>query len=174
MLLLPARVLRATTNPGVITSFPSKPRAPRPLKNPLLAAIPLYRLLLRTHRTLPPDLRVLGDAYLKSEFRLHRTTENPIHIIGFLSEWQKYAQELKGDAWRGSKIDKEQIERMSEEQVGQLFELMQATKNANALPTAAAHESTQETQTQTQQEQEEKTRQEVDEIVDRITQKSEG
>ena len=33
--------------------------------------------------------------------------------IGFLTEWQMYAQEIEGDAWRGSKIDKAKIDKMS-------------------------------------------------------------
>lgn len=119
------RALCAKSNPGVIIkntapSFPSQPRAPRPPKNPLLDPITLYRLILRTHRNLPPDLRVLGDPYVKSEFRLHQKTENPIHIIGFLSEWQKYAQDLSAGKWNGEKIDKAKIDKMSEEQLGQL------------------------------------------------------
>lgn len=67
---------------------------------------------------------------MKSEFHLHKTTENPIHIIGFLSEWQKYAQELRRpqDGWTGKEIDKDVIDKMSDEQVGQLYALMKASK----------------------------------------------
>lgn len=52
---------------------------PAPLA--LLPPIPLYRRILRLHRTLPPELRLLGDEYVKSEFRAHRNVENPIHIV---------------------------------------------------------------------------------------------
>jgi hypothetical protein len=48
----------------------------------LLPPIPLYRRILRVHRKkLAPELRVLGDAYVKSEFRAHRNVDNPIHIV---------------------------------------------------------------------------------------------
>lgn len=48
----------------------------------LLPPIPLYRRILRTHRyRLGPDERVLGDQYIKSEFRAHRNVENPVHIV---------------------------------------------------------------------------------------------
>jgi hypothetical protein len=48
----------------------------------LLPPIPLYRRLLRAHRhCLPPDMRMLGDQYVKSEFRAHRNVENPMHIV---------------------------------------------------------------------------------------------
>ncbi|KAL8904100.1 MAG: hypothetical protein Q9207_003491 [Kuettlingeria erythrocarpa] len=71
-------------------------------------------------------MRVLGDEYMKSEFRAHRNVENPIHIVGFLKEWQMYAQQVEGDSWLGDKMDKERIDKMSDQQLGQLYELMQA------------------------------------------------
>ena len=72
--------------------------------------------------------------YIKSEFRAHRNVENPIHIVctfstrsvasrilvtdtslqvGFLTEWQLYAQMLEQDGWKEAKIDKEKLEKMS-------------------------------------------------------------
>ncbi|KAL8839199.1 MAG: hypothetical protein Q9170_001848 [Blastenia crenularia] len=71
-------------------------------------------------------MRVLGDEYIKSEFRAHRNVENPIHIVGFLKEWQMYAQQVEGDSWYGEKLDNEKIDKMSDQQLGQLYELMQA------------------------------------------------
>ncbi|CAD6578053.1 MAG: acetate non-utilizing protein 9 [Alectoria sarmentosa] len=117
---------------------------PAPLA--LLPPIPLYRRLLRAHRKyLVPQMRLLGDQYIKSEFRSHRDTENPMHIIGFLTEWQMYAQNIEGGSWRGEKIDKGKIDKMSgiwdsyfkdlsgqlmrvraDQQLGQFYELMQA------------------------------------------------
>ena len=52
---------------------------PAPLA--LLPPIPLYRRLLRAHRSLDKQMRLLGDEYVKSEFRAHRNVENPIHIV---------------------------------------------------------------------------------------------
>jgi hypothetical protein len=64
--------------------------------------------------------------------------------IGFLTEWQLYAQKIEGDAWLGEKLDQGKIEKMSgafspshkqvnvaltqqtDEQLGQLYELMKA------------------------------------------------
>jgi len=105
----------------------------RPVPMALLPPIPLYRRLLRTHRKhLPPDMRVYGDQYVKSEFRSHQKIDNPVHIvrlistpsashhrltinpqIGFLTEWQMYAQQIEGEAWRGEKMDKTKIDKMS-------------------------------------------------------------
>lgn len=48
----------------------------------LLPPIQLYRRLLRAHRKhLPAEMRLLGDEYVKSEFRAHREVENPMHIV---------------------------------------------------------------------------------------------
>ena len=70
--------LRFLANPTAVGS--TKGLKPAPLA--LLPPIPLYRRLFRTHRKfLPPDMRLLGDEYVKSEFRAHQKTENPMHIV---------------------------------------------------------------------------------------------
>ena len=58
-------------------------------------------------------MRVLGDKYIMSEFRAHRNIDNPVHIVGFLMEWQTYAQQIEGKSWRGEKMDKNKIDKMS-------------------------------------------------------------
>jgi hypothetical protein len=112
-------------------------------------------------------MRSLGDDYVKSgpfplryssllfliqgneEFRLHRETINPIHIIGFLSQWKIYLEEVlsrSGVTFYGKKLDPAVFEKvhcdcrdchlgthdismkMSNEQIGQLYELMHAAK----------------------------------------------
>ncbi|OAA64069.1 acn9 family domain containing protein [Cordyceps fumosorosea ARSEF 2679] len=99
----------------------------RPDPMALLPPIPLYRRLLRAHRKfLPAELRVLGDEYIKAEFRAHRKVDNPAHLIGFLTEWQMYAQKIEGDAWIGDKIDEGKLAKLSDEQVYQLYDLMQS------------------------------------------------
>lgn len=73
--------------------------------------------------------------YVKAEFRAHKDIENPVQIIGFLSEWQTYCQMLEGDSWKDAKMDKAKIDKMSDQQIGQLYELMQqikSQKQANA------------------------------------------
>ncbi|EJP65466.1 hypothetical protein MY5147_009383 [Beauveria neobassiana] len=99
----------------------------RPSPMALLPPIPLYRRLLRAHRKfLPAEMRILGDEYIRAEFRAHRKVENPAHLIGFLTEWQMYAQKLEGDAWIGEKIDEGKLAKLSDEQVYQLYDLMQS------------------------------------------------
>lgn len=51
----------------------------------LLPPIYLYRRLLRAHRKhLPPEMRLLGDEYVKAEFRAHRNVENPAHLVSYV------------------------------------------------------------------------------------------
>eukprot|EP00986_Skeletonema_menzelii_P016593 scaffold15123_cov148-Skeletonema_menzelii.AAC.1 len=50
----------------------------------------LYRNILRAHaRYLPHEMKQLGDAYVKAEFRLH-TKAKPEQLEGFFAEWNKY------------------------------------------------------------------------------------
>ncbi|CAN6604604.1 succinate dehydrogenase assembly factor 3, mitochondrial [Trichomonascus vanleenenianus] len=99
--------------------------------SPILPPLPLYRRVLRAHRhCLPADLRKLGDDYVKTEFRLHKNLDNPLHIVGFLSSWQNYAEQLEKDNWHHETLDMQKIASMSDDQVVQLYELMQAAKSA--------------------------------------------
>lgn len=100
-----------------------------PTAQALLPPIPLYRRLLRAHRhALAPEMRSLGDAYIKDEFRRHRKTDNPLHLIGFLSQWKLYLDALEVDRGLGMqsdgrRLDADLLEKLSEEQVYQLYEL---------------------------------------------------
>lgn len=59
------------------------------------AASTLYRSLLKAHkRHLPLAMKELGDAYVKSEFKLHRTTAKPEQAQRFLAEWENYLQQI--------------------------------------------------------------------------------
>jgi hypothetical protein len=51
----------------------------------LIPPLTLYRRILRAHRHLPANQRVLGDSYVKEEFRRHRDVENPAHIVREIS-----------------------------------------------------------------------------------------
>ncbi|CAK7566174.1 MAG: hypothetical protein SEPTF4163_004111 [Sporothrix epigloea] len=111
------------------TSANTKAGLLRPAPMALLPPIPLYRRLLRAHRKfLPHEMRMLGDEYIKSEFRAHRDVDKPAHLIGFLTEWQLYAQQIEGEAWVGAKLDPTKVAKMNDQQVGQLYELMMAIK----------------------------------------------
>ncbi|KAF2766315.1 ACN9-domain-containing protein [Teratosphaeria nubilosa] len=114
---------------AVPSSIGSQSSGLKPVPMALLPPIPLYRRILRAHRKhLPTEMRVLGDKYVMSEFRAHRNVENPVHIVGFLTEWQTYAQTVEGDNWRGEKMDKGKIDKMSDQQIGQMYELMNSIR----------------------------------------------
>jgi hypothetical protein len=50
----------------------------------------LYRALLRAHRHhLPPDMRQLGDTYVRAEFQRHRSAKDAKYISGFFAEWER-------------------------------------------------------------------------------------
>ncbi|RYO91334.1 hypothetical protein DL766_001995 [Monosporascus sp. MC13-8B] len=105
----------------------------RPSPMALLPPIPLYRRILRAHRKrLPAQMRLLGDQYVKAEFRAHRNVDNPTHMIlvllwltpgapapkiGFLTEWQLYAQKIEGDSWIGEKLDPAKVAKMNDQQI---------------------------------------------------------
>ena len=79
-------------------------------------------------------MRFMGDSYIKTEFQLTKSTDQPLHIVAFLSQWKQYLDELEGakegeEPWRGKKLEVGKFEQMSKEQVGQLYELMHATKD---------------------------------------------
>lgn len=106
-------------------------KQPRREGSPLLSPLPLYRAILRAHRKLPHDQRSLGDMYVKAEFRAHRDVENPLQIIGFLSSWQKYLEMVlqnTKDDWKKYHLDDHILEKMSDDQIVQLHELMKSTQ----------------------------------------------
>lgn len=74
------KLTRALSMAEATAAGAAKPLRPAPLA--LLPPIPLYRRILRAHRhKLDPQMRLLGDEYVKSEFRAHKSVDNPIHIV---------------------------------------------------------------------------------------------
>ncbi|KAJ6518514.1 hypothetical protein DFH09DRAFT_1194299 [Mycena vulgaris] len=99
----------------------------------LLPPKPLYRRILRAHRGLAPEMRFMGDGYVKAEFRRHQGVTNPVHVIGFLSQWKVYLDAIPAGpgakSFSGQRLDATVYEKMSAEQIGQLYELMHASKD---------------------------------------------
>eukprot|EP00957_Ditylum_brightwellii_P142879 10886935-Ditylum_brightwellii.AAC.1 len=61
-----------------------------------IAALSLYRSILRAHsKHLPPEMRNLGDAYVKSEFRLHRTVNSDGQLTQFMDAWKLYLDQIQ-------------------------------------------------------------------------------
>ncbi|KAJ3322186.1 acetate non-utilizing protein 9 [Boothiomyces sp. JEL0866] len=92
----------------------------------------LYKNIRRLHRQLPPDLRFIGNRYVKEEFRLHKTAKEQ-YIPGFIQGWTAYKEALEDQVKlhsqvTGSKLSKEEVEALSPEQLGQLYELKKVSK----------------------------------------------
>ncbi|SCU95610.1 LAFA_0G01244g1_1 [Lachancea sp. 'fantastica'] len=98
-------------------------RGSKPSK-PLLPPLQLYRRILREHRNLPAAQRELGDQYVKNEFKLHKSTSNPLHIVGFLASWQDYLHIVTNGQWHEATMSAELLDKLSPDQVTQLYELM--------------------------------------------------
>ncbi|RPA86798.1 ACN9 domain-containing protein [Ascobolus immersus RN42] len=96
----------------------------------------LYRGILRAHRTkLPKPARELGDSYVKHEWRLHKGVTDGVIVTKFLTEWKGYLDNIAALPDKESvqklkplRSSQELLNQLSEEQVGQLYELMQAIK----------------------------------------------
>ena len=100
----------------------------------------LYKSILRLHRLLPAELRVLGDNYVKNEFRLHRTVKDEKVLETFFNEWAQYHFNLLGQLEAdlekiespllkplGKKIEMRRLSEFSEDQ---LFTLMELRKHS--------------------------------------------
>ena len=60
------------------------------------AVLSLYRAILQTHKKkLPSDLRMLGDAYAREEFKAHQKAK-PEHLVRFLQQWTVRPNFLSG------------------------------------------------------------------------------
>ncbi|CDO92719.1 unnamed protein product [Kluyveromyces dobzhanskii CBS 2104] len=109
-------------------TFKQTTRARRPAgktpHKPLLPPLQLYRCILREHRNLHPTQRELGDQYVKNEFKLHKNTDNPLYIVGFLASWQDYLHMITRGEWEEGTLSTDLLDKMSPEQVTQLYELM--------------------------------------------------
>ncbi|CAK7894881.1 succinate dehydrogenase assembly factor 3, mitochondrial [[Candida] anglica] len=106
-----------------------KPRRPERKTAALYPPLELYKRILRAHAIkLPVELRSLGDQYVKAEFKAHQKIDNPLHIVGFLTQWQDYLRSIDGGDWVDGKLSKQELDKMSPEQVGQLYELMKEAK----------------------------------------------
>lgn len=106
-----------------------KARRANPRKTqPLFPPLQLYRRILRAHKNLPTLQRELGDNYVKNEFKLHKDTDNPLHIVGFLASWQDYLHMISKGDWIEGSLTSDVLEKLSPEQVVQLYELMKETE----------------------------------------------
>lgn len=74
-------------------------------------------------------MRVIGNNYLRDEFKRHKQVEKG-YLIPFFIEWSKYKDDLVSQINNktiGKKLDQRHIEGLSDVQLGQLFSLYEAT-----------------------------------------------
>ena len=56
----------------------------------------MYRSILKLHaQHLPMNMRLLGDAYVKNEFKLHKNVTNETQNMKFLQGWMSYLTTMK-------------------------------------------------------------------------------
>ena len=46
----------------------------------------LYKVIFQLHKSMPSELKEMGNAYVRSEFKLHKTA-TPEYTKTFLAEW---------------------------------------------------------------------------------------
>lgn len=93
-------------------------------------ALQLYRTILRVHRQLPKEFKELGNLYVKTEFKAHKSVTDKAVIMEFLYRWTEYknsiVNQLKQEmTLKGAKID---LDSLSDEQIIQLNELREEIK----------------------------------------------
>lgn len=68
--------------------IPAGPRTPSVMPAAHVSRVrALYRRILLLHRVLPPDLKALGDRYVKDEFRRHKMVGSD-EARRFMQEWE--------------------------------------------------------------------------------------
>jgi len=78
----------------------------------------LYRGILRAHRKMPMEMRMLGDKYVRSEFKLHKSVTNPGQLESFFVAWEEYLDQMMRAARRrdsvsnGTLDEKDEMERV--------------------------------------------------------------
>ncbi|KNC48390.1 uncharacterized protein AMSG_04839 [Thecamonas trahens ATCC 50062] len=91
----------------------------------------LYRNIMRMHRrVLPVELRMVGDDYVRDEFKRHKAV-SPTEVRMFLKEWHGYLKTLRKQKRRGeefgAELAAEQLDKLSPEQRVQLELLKRET-----------------------------------------------
>ena len=103
-------------------------------------ALALYRAILQSHRrALPSEMRALGDEYVRSEFKLHKTASAK-HLAPFFEQWMAYLQELNtgfansgaGAQRFGRDLAPEELSALNEEQQERLQTLQEEVKKSVA------------------------------------------
>ena len=95
----------------------------------------LYRRILRSHRSMPPEMRELGDKYVIAEFKKHKTAQAQF-VPAFISEWTRYIEFVEaqmvssaGASPTGRELTSHELGTLSDEQKVQLNVLRHEAQN---------------------------------------------
>jgi len=89
----------------------------------------LFRSILRVHKDLPPEMRDIGDKYVKAEFKAMKAAKKEEHVAKFMKQWQDYLNTLAvqfASGKIGKDINSIQQEKLSQEQQFQLKRIRNA------------------------------------------------
>lgn len=78
------------------------------------AALALYRGILRAHRKMPMEMRILGDKYVRSEFKLHKPVTNPAQLESFFVAWEEYLDQMLRTARRRDSVSSGTLDQKDE------------------------------------------------------------
>ncbi|CBK20881.2 uncharacterized protein [Blastocystis hominis] len=89
----------------------------------------LYRRILRVHeKKLPFEMRVLGNLFVKEEFK-KTLKAKPMYWPRFINEWEAYYDDLAKDLHVGKDLSEEDKEAMNDGQREQLVNLEKEAKH---------------------------------------------
>jgi hypothetical protein len=96
----------------------------------------LYKNILRIHqKKLSYQLKLLGDQYVRNEWKLHKNLSNPLLINQFISKWNEYfnilqSQSIENNNVIGIELKEEQILSLNKDQKETLELLKNEVKNS--------------------------------------------
>jgi|688.fasta_scaffold1078252_2 hypothetical protein len=82
----------------------------------------IFLRILKLHKTLPDEMKELGNSYVRQEFRLHHFPESELfsvtHYVTFLNSWKDYLEEMQKTEVRlyGRDLTSEEISKMNKQQ----------------------------------------------------------
>ncbi|KAL9643461.1 hypothetical protein ABK040_010076 [Willaertia magna] len=96
----------------------------------------LYKHILKLHQLkLLPQQRLLGDSYVKQEFKLNKTDEEKF-ARPFVEEWLQYVEILENAedaAIVGKEMPEEDVQSLSDEQKEQFYKLKEETEKVRDI-----------------------------------------
>lgn len=97
----------------------------------------LYKLIFRLHKSMPFELREIGNSYVRNEFKLHKTA-TPEQTKTFMTEWANYTKTLmkqvnpKYNVKFGENLEYK-LDDFNDGQITQLYELFLETTKQERL-----------------------------------------